>query len=99
LCIIQELANNRFKEGILMTVKSYKLSWEPSDPATPALLEPLLDDTGLGEDGGKDELEAREAAKKYLAQLIREQPGDWTMGMLSTTGESFYEGYLRGIRS
>jgi hypothetical protein len=80
-----------------MTTECYQVHWEADDPATPALLEPLLDDMGLGEDGGKDELEAREATKKYLAGLIQEQPGGWTMGALSFIGHGFDEGYLRAI--
>ncbi|MGD0794946.1 MAG: hypothetical protein ABR958_05065 [Dehalococcoidales bacterium] len=83
----------------MTTKRSYQLHWDKDDPATPALIEPLLDDMGLGEDGGKDELEAREATRKYMVELIKEEPGEYTMTIIEGEASSFYEGYLRGIQT
>ncbi len=82
-----------------MTVKAYKLEWKPDEPATPALLEPMLDEMGLAEDGGREELEAREATKTFLSNLINDTPGEWEMGKLSTIADGFYAGYLAALKA
>jgi hypothetical protein len=79
-----------------------KLRWNPEDPATPALIDSLLEDMGLG---AEDELrsespeqkaEAKEATKSYLLFIFNKwdfcSMGDW-----NSLGYPFYYGYLAGL--
>lgn len=79
-----------------------KLHWNADDPATPALLEPLFEDMGLGADdklmpeSPDQKAEAREATKSYLLSILKSwdfvSMGDW-----NTFGYAFYYGYLAGL--
>ena len=84
-----------------MTTKTV-IHWDADDPASPALLDPLFEDMGVG---GDDDLrpesrehkeKAREALKNYLKGIIK----NWenvTMGEINTLGYAFYDGYLAGL--
>lgn len=81
------------------------IHWNAEDLASPALLDPLFDDMGLGKDDTlrsespeQKEL-AREAAKNYFTDYIY-QLGDGhslTMGEVNTMGYVFYDAYLAGM--
>ena len=84
-----------------MTTKTI-IHWNADDPATPALLDPLFEDMGIGADDdlrseSKEHKEkAREALKNYLADIIKERENT-TMGEMNTLGYAFYDGYLAGL--
>jgi len=79
-----------------------KITWDARDPATPALLDPLFEDMGLGADDSlrsesrEQKAKAREATRNYLLEILKEwdfvSMGDW-----NTLGYAFYAGYLAGI--
>jgi hypothetical protein len=84
-----------------MTTKTI-IHWEADDPATPALLDPLFDDMGIGADdtlrpeSREQKEKAREALKNYLTGIINNW-GNATMGEINTLGYAFYDGYLAGL--
>jgi len=80
-----------------------KLHWDKDDPATPALIDPLFEDMGIGAD---DELmteipeqksEASEATKNYLLAILKNWDNDVTMGDWTVNAIPFYHGYLSGL--
>jgi hypothetical protein len=90
-----------------MTTKTV-IHWDADDPASPALLDPLFDDMGIGKDDtlspeGPEQKElAREAAKNYFTKLIKERAEEGacpTMGEVNVAGYMFYEAYLAGVKS
>jgi hypothetical protein len=81
-----------------MTIKSYNLSWEPDDPATPALVEPMLDEMFGGDDADSDELAATEATKEFLLERIHNKDECWTMDGLSDLASGYWEGYLHCLK-
>jgi len=78
------------------TAQQTRIRWENDDPATPALLEPMLDDMFLPP---KDEVtrKARAATIEACAKLIRASEMLWTMGDMQAHAGPFYEGYLAAL--
>jgi len=80
--------------------------WEAADPASPALLDLLFDDMGIGkgdysrsESPEQKEL-AREATKNYFTEQIKdgsEEGAPLTMGEVNQTAYVFYDAYLAGL--
>ena len=71
-----------------------KITWQSEDIVTEPLLNPLLDDIGLPPGP------AREATKKHLTALVKEQEanGDriFEMGDCNCMAMAFYEGFYAG---
>lgn len=87
-----------------MTTKTI-IHWNADDLASPALLDQLFDDCGLGKDDTlrperpeQKEL-AREAAKNYFTDFIRMlgKGHSLTMGEVNTMAYVFYDAYLAGM--
>lgn len=77
-----------------MTTKTI-IHWAADDPATPALVNPMLDDMGVGEEGTPEDLEVRAAIREYCLHIIHE----WdmcTMGQLSVMAHGFWDGFEAG---
>jgi hypothetical protein len=80
-----------------------KITWNPEDPASPGLIDPLLDDMELGADdnlrpeSSAQKAEAREATKSYLLSILKNLGNDCDMGVWNTQGYAFYDGYLAGL--
>lgn len=80
-----------------------KLYWNAEDPATPALIDPLFEDMGLGADDSlrpespEQKIEAREATKSYLLSMLQKREFDVNMGDWEGSGYDFYHGYLAGL--
>ncbi|MGA2669919.1 MAG: hypothetical protein ABSF21_00655 [Dehalococcoidia bacterium] len=80
-----------------------KLVWNAEDPATPALIDPLFEDMGIGADddlrpeSSEQKAEAREATKSYLLSMLKKREFDVDMGDWNTSGYDFYHGYLAGL--
>lgn len=74
-----------------------RLHWENNDPATPALVDPMLDDIQVFPD-----VRVREAAKRYALERIkwdREVFADVTeMGELQTDTIRFIGGYEQALK-
>jgi len=75
------------------TAQQTRITWDNDDPATPALLEPMLADMF---ELVKDELtrKARAATIEYCTNLLRAGEMIWTMGNMQGHAGPFYEGYL-----
>lgn len=87
-----------------MTTATAKITWNAEDPATPALLDLLFEDMGIGgDDDSRPESrehkeKAKEALKNYLIAIIK----DWdnvSMGEVNKLAYAFYDGYLTGLTS
>ncbi len=79
------------------SIKSPRITWGSEDLAAPAMVEPLLDDMGLGAEYTERAAKAREAAKQYCLFLLKDGVGIFTMGDLNLIASSFYDGYLKGL--
>lgn len=80
-----------------ISVKYPRITWNSEDLAAPAMVEPLLDDMGLGAEYTDRAAKAREAAKQYCLYLLKDGMGTFTMGDLNLIASSFYDGYLKGL--
>jgi hypothetical protein len=80
-----------------------KLHWSADDPASPALIDPLFEDMGIGADDDlrpespEQKTEAREATKSYLLSMLKKREFDVSMGDWNSSGYDFYHGYLAGL--
>ena len=80
-----------------------KLHWNAEDPASPALIDALFEDMGIGADdelrseSPEQKIEAREATKSYLLSILQEREFNVSMGDWNTSGYDFYHGYLAGL--
>ena len=63
------------------------VTWQSNQPATPELIEPLLDDM-IGKGNSR---QIRQAVKRYCAALIAEI--NCTMGELNGLAAAFCDGY------
>lgn len=70
---------------------------QDTDTANEALIELLLTEMELASGGGKNELEARQATKKYLVNTLTNLPANYTILELKVTAENFYSGYLKAL--
>lgn len=73
-----------------MVSKFYKIRWTDDDDATPKLIDPLLEDTGIDSNE-----EVRKATKEYLLETMDDC--NLTMGILETIAHSFADGYRKAI--
>lgn len=80
-----------------------KLQWNAEDLATPALIDALFEDMGIGADddlrpeSSEQKIEAREATKSYLLSMLKRMEFNVSMGDWEGSGYDFYHGYLAGL--
>lgn len=75
----------------------FKVDWNTDDPATPALVEALLADMGVGKDNDHNSQVAVEATKRWCVSEIQFYAGlgeVLSMGELNQSAFHFYDGYL-----
>ena len=79
------------------TLQLNKIHWDTSDPATPALVDALIEDMGVIKNDDPNSLVAAEATKRWCISEIqlRIQAEDiLTMGELNVDAFNYFDGYL-----
>ena len=81
---------------MVVTQRLYRISWRHEDPASPALIEPLMDDIfgRYQEMDSRNESRAWKATYNYLLNMIKEPDSLFTMGDISDYGIGYFDGYL-----
>jgi len=74
----------------MITQTKRKITWKKDDPATPALIDPMLDDIGVN-------ASVREAVKSWCKKTIIEAKGYEEMGDLQLEACCYAAGYEDGI--
>lgn len=85
-----------------MLTNDRRIHWNATDPATPALIDPMLDDIGVAENGNLESIVARDATREYCLLVLKDInlhcEGDMIMmGEMEEVAGNYSEGYLAGL--
>ena len=78
----------------------HPITWSPELPVTPAMLDPLLDDMGIGTKDTPADLEARKATKQYCLDtiILSARMGDQLrIGHIERMALAFNHGYVSSL--